>query len=389
MKNILVGVTGGIAAYKSANIISKLKKKGYNVKVIMTESATKIITPLTLETLSRNRVYVDMWDKNPHFEVEHISLVEWADVVLVAPATYNIVGKVANGIADDMLSTVISACKKQVYFALAMNVNMYENPILKENIEKLKRFGYKFIEADEGFLACNVNAKGRLKDEEEIVNILEKENIEVEKKFTGKTILITAGRTEEAIDPVRYLSNRSSGQMGYALAKAAVKMGAKVILVSGPTNLSKPEGLLEFVQVRSAQEMYEEVIKRFKNVDGAIACAAVADYKAKYYSNEKIKKKDGDLTIVLDRNPDILLEMGKLKNNQFLVGFAAETQNLIENALGKLKKKNLNMIVANDASNMQKNTNEIYIIKGENEIKSIPEKSKEELAFDILREITL
>lgn len=389
MKNILVGVTGGIAAYKSANIISKLKKKGYNVKVIMTESATKIITPLTLETLSRNRVYVDMWDKNPHFEVEHISLAEWADVVLVAPATYNIVGKVANGIADDMLSTVISACKKQVYFALAMNVNMYENPILKENIEKLKRFGYKFIEADEGFLACNVNAKGRLKDEEEIVNILEKENIEVEKKFIGKTILITAGRTEEAIDPVRYLSNRSSGQMGYALAKAAVKMGAKVILVSGPTNLSKPEGLLEFVQVRSAQEMYEEVIKRFKDVDGAIACAAVADYKPKYYSNEKIKKKDGDLTIVLDRNPDILLEMGKLKNNQFLVGFAAETQNLIENALGKLKKKNLNMIVANDASNMQKNTNEIYIIKGENEIKSIPEKSKEELAFDILREISL
>lgn len=389
MKNILVGVTGGIAAYKSANIISKLKKKGYNVKVIMTESATKIITPLTLETLSRNRVYVDMWDKNPHFEVEHISLAEWADVVLVAPATYNIVGKVANGIADDMLSTVISACKKQVYFALAMNVNMYENPILKENIEKLKRFGYKFIEADEGLLACNVNAKGRLKDEEEIVNILEKENIEVEKKFIGKTILITAGRTEEAIDPVRYLSNRSSGQMGYALAKAAVKMGAKVILVSGPTNLSKPEGLLEFVQVRSAQEMYEDVIKRFKDVDGAIACAAVADYKPKYYSNEKIKKKDGDLTIVLDRNPDILLEMGKLKNNQFLVGFAAETQNLIENALGKLKKKNLNMIVANDASNMQKNTNEIYIIKGENEIKSIPEKSKEELAFDILREITL
>ena len=177
--------------------------------------------------------------------------------------------------------------------------------------------------------------------------------------------------------------------MGYALAKAAVKMGAKVILVSGPTNLSKPEGLLEFVQVRSAQEMYEEVIKRFKDVDGAIACAAVADYKPKYYSNEKIKKKDGDLTIVLDRNPDILLEMGKLKNSQFLVGFAAETQNLIENALGKLKKKNLNMIVANDASNMQKNTNEIYIIKGENEIKSIPEKSKEELAFDILREITL
>lgn len=387
MKNILIGVTGGISAYKSANIISKLKKKGYNVKVIMTENATKIITPLTLETLSRNRVYVDMWDKNPHFEVEHISLADWADVVLVAPATYNIVGKVANGIADDMLSTVISACKKPVYFALAMNVNMYENPILKDNIEKLKKYGYKFIEADEGFLACNVNAKGRLKNEDEIVEILEKENREVEKIFIGKKVLITAGRTEEAIDPVRYLSNRSSGQMGYALAKSAVEMGAEVILVSGPTNLAKPVGVKEFVQVRSAQEMYEACIERFPQVDIAIACAAVADYKPKYYSTEKIKKKDGDLTIVLDRNPDILLEMGKIKDKQILVGFAAETENLLENALGKLERKNLNMIVANNANNMQKTTNEIFIIKGKDSIKSIPEKSKEELAYDILMNI--
>ncbi len=387
MKNILIGVTGGISAYKSANIISKLKKKGYNVKVIMTENATKIITPLTLETLSRNRVYVDMWDKNPHFEVEHISLADWADVVLVAPATYNIVGKVANGIADDMLSTVISACKKPVYFALAMNVNMYENPILKDNIEKLKKYGYKFIEADEGFLACNVNAKGRLKNEDEIVEILEKENREIEKIFLGKKVLITAGRTEEAIDPVRYLSNRSSGQMGYALAKSAVEMGAEVILVSGPTNLAKPIGVKEFVQVRSAQEMYEACIKRFPQVDIAIACAAVADYKPKYYSTEKIKKKDGDLTIVLDRNPDILLEMGKIKDKQILVGFAAETENLLENALRKLERKNLNMIVANNANNMQKTTNEIFIIKGKDSIKPIPEKSKEELAYDILMNI--
>lgn len=387
MKNILIGVTGGISAYKSANIISKLKKKGYNVKVIMTENATKIITPLTLETLSRNRVYVDMWDKNPHFEVEHISLADWADVVLVAPATYNIVGKVANGIADDMLSTVISACKKPVYFALAMNVNMYENPILKDNIEKLKKYGYKFIEADEGFLACNVNAKGRLKNEDEIVEILEKENKEIEKIFLGKKVLITAGRTEEAIDPVRYLSNRSSGQMGYALAKSAVEMGAEVILVSGPTNLAKPVGVKEFVQVRSAQEMYEACIERFPQVDIAIACAAVADYKPKYYSTEKIKKKDGDLTIVLDRNPDILLEMGKIKDKQILVGFAAETENLLENALGKLERKNLNMIVANNANNMQKTTNEIFIIKGKDSIKPIHEKSKEELAYDILMNI--
>lgn len=389
MKNVLLGVTGGIAAYKSANIVSLLKKRGYNVKVIMTENATKIITPLTLETLSRNRVYVDMWDKTPHFEVEHISLADWADVILVAPATYNIVGKIANGIADDMLTTVISASRKKVYFALAMNVNMYENPILKENIEKLKRYGYKFIEADEGFLACNVNAKGRLKDEKEIIEILEKGNQEIEKTLKGRKLLITAGRTEEAIDPIRYLSNRSSGQMGYSLAKAGVELGAEVILISGPTNLPKPVGIKEFVPVRSAQEMYEACIERFSNVDIAVACAAVADYKPKYYSQEKIKKKDGELTIVLDRNPDILFEMGKLKKEQILIGFAAETENILENAFGKLKRKNLDMIVANDARNMQKETNKIFIIKSEESIKELEEKSKEELAYDILNRISL
>lgn len=391
MKNILLGVTGGIAAYKSANIVSMLKKKGYNVKVIMSENATKIITPLTLETLSKERVYVDMWDKTPHFEVEHISLAEWADVVLVAPATYNIVGKVANGIADDMLSTVISATTKPVFFALAMNVNMYNNPILKENINKLKKYGYKFIDSDEGFLACNVNAKGRLKDEKEIVKIIEDyfQEEELDRILAGKTVLITAGRTEEAIDPVRYISNRSSGQMGYSLAIAARKLGAEVILVSGPTELSQPEGLKKFIKVRSAQEMYEATIKEFSQVDIAIACAAVADYKPKNYSTEKIKKKDGDMTIVLDRNPDILFEMGKLKDKQFLVGFAAETENIIENAIGKLKRKNLDMIVANNASNMQKTTNQIRIIKSENSIKEIPEKEKSQLAFDILKEIEL
>ena len=391
MKNILLGVTGGIAAYKSANIVSMLKKKGYNVKVIMSENATKIITPLTLETLSKERVYVDMWDKTPHFEVEHISLAEWADVVLIAPATYNIVGKVANGIADDMLSTVISATTKPVFFALAMNVNMYNNPILKENINKLKKYGYRFIDSDEGFLACNVNAKGRLKDEKEIVKIIEDylQEEELDRILAGKTVLITAGRTEEAIDPVRYISNRSSGQMGYSLAIAARKLGAEVILVSGPTELSQPEGLKKFIKVRSAQEMYEATIKEFSQVDIAIACAAVADYKPKNYSTEKIKKKDGDMTIVLDRNPDILFEMGKIKDKQFLVGFAAETENIIENAIGKLKRKNLNMIVANDASNMQKTTNQIRIIKSEDNIKEIPEKEKSQLAFDILREIEL
>ena len=391
MKNILLGVTGGIAAYKSANIVSLLKKKGYNVKVIMTKNATEIITPLTLETLSRERVYVSMWDRTPHFEVEHISLAQWADVVLVAPATYNIVGKIANGIADDMLSTVISATKSPVFFALAMNVNMYENPILIENIKKLKKYNYNFIESDEGFLACNVNAKGRLKSEVEIVSILEKyfEEKEVDKYLTGKKILITAGRTEEAIDPVRYISNRSSGQMGYSLAIAARNLGAEVILVSGPTELDIPEGLTKFIKVRSAQEMYEATVKEFETVDIAIACAAVADYKPKVYSTEKIKKKDGDMSIILDRNPDILYEMGKLKKKQFLIGFAAETENIVENALGKLKRKNLDMIVANNATNMQKKTNEILIIKNQDDIKEMPEKEKSQLAYDILKEIKL
>ena len=389
MKNILIGVCGGIAAYKTANIISKLKKKGHNVKVIMTENATKIITPLTLETLSRNKVIVDMWDINRGYEVEHISLADWADVMLIAPATYNIVGKVANGIADDMLTTVISACTKPKYFALAMNVNMYENPILRDNIEKLKKYdGYHFIEADEGFLACNVNAKGRLKNEDDIVDILEDSFIETEKTLVGKKVLITAGRTEEPLDPVRYLSNNSSGQMGYSLAEQAVKLGAEVTLISGPTNLSVPKNLKEFVQTRTAIEMYDKVMERFDNVDIAIACAAVADYKPKVCAKEKIKKKEGDLIIELDRNPDILFNMGQRKTHQFLVGFAAETENIIENAFGKLKKKNLDMIVANDAHVMRSKNNAVTIIRKDEKQIQIDEKSKKELAYDILNEAT-
>ncbi len=386
-KNVLLGVTGGIAAYKSANIISMLKKEGHNVRVIMTKSATEIITPLTLETLARDRVIVDMWEKKPNFEVEHISFAEWADVVLIAPATYNMVGKVANGIADDMLSTVISATKAPVYFALAMNVNMYENPILKENIDKLKGYGYKFIEADEGFLACNVNAKGRLKKEEDIVEIIKEELQEVEKSLLGKKILITAGRTEEAVDPVRYLSNRSTGQMGYSLASAAVKLGAEVTLVSGPTNLPVPAGIQTFLQVRSAQDMYDAVMDNFDKQDVAVACAAVADYKIKEYSDQKIKKKEGDMVLVLDRNPDILYEMGQRKNNQFLIGFAAESENLVENATRKLHKKNLDMIVGNSVSYMQSSDNQVIFIKKDGSKTEMPEMKKQELAFKILDQI--
>ena len=394
MKNILVGVTGGIAAYKSAGIVSLLKKKGYNVKVVMTENATKIIGPLTLETLSRNRIYVDMWDSNPHYEVEHISLADWADVVLIAPATYNIIGKVANGIADDMLTTILAAVsvRKPVFFALAMNVNMYENPILKENINKLKSFGYRFIDAEEGLLACNYSAKGRMSEPENIVDEIERysifskfENFDIVLK--NKKILITSGRTKENIDPVRYLSNNSSGKMGYSLAQAAVDLGAEVTLISGPTNLKVPNGLEKFIFVESALEMYEKVDEYFKNTDIFIACAAVADYRPKEYKKEKIKKSDSDFVIELVRNPDILLEMSKKKEKQLLVGFAAETNNIKENALKKLEKKNLDIIVANNASVMGSDENMIEIIKKDRTSVEISQKSKIELAYDILNEV--
>ena len=394
MKNILVGVTGGIAAYKSAGIVSLLKKKGYNVKVVMTKNATKIIGPLTLETLSRNRIYVDMWDSNSHYEVEHISLADWADVVLIAPATYNIIGKVANGIADDMLTTILSAVsvRKPVFFALAMNVNMYENPILKENINKLSSFGYRFIDAEEGLLACNYSAKGRMSEPENIVDEIERYSIfskfeNFDTALKGKKILITSGRTKENIDPIRYLSNNSSGKMGYSIAQAATDLGAEVTLISGPTDLKAPNGLKNFISVESALEMYEKVDEYFKNTDIFIACAAVADYRPKEYKKEKIKKSDSDFVIELVRNPDILLEMSRKKEKQLLVGFAAETNDIRENALKKLEKKNLDIIVANNASVMGSDENVIEIIRKDRTSVKISQKSKMELAYDILREI--
>ncbi|WP_339008196.1 bifunctional phosphopantothenoylcysteine decarboxylase/phosphopantothenate--cysteine ligase CoaBC [Fusobacterium animalis] len=396
MKNILLGVTGGIAAFKSASIVSLLKKKGYDVKVVMTKNATNIIGPLTLETLSRNRIYVDMWDTNPHYEVEHISLADWADMVLIAPATYNIIGKVANGIADDMLTTIISAVstRKPVFFALAMNVNMYENPILKENIDKLKSYGYRFIEVEEGLLACNYVAKGRMTEPEDIVAEIERYGIysKIENFNTAlkdKKVLITSGRTKENIDPIRYLSNNSSGKMGYCLAQAAVDLGAEVTLISGPTNLEIPKGLKSFVSVESALEMYEKVDEYFGDTDIFIACAAVADYRPKEYKKEKIKKSDSDLILELVRNPDILFEMGKKKDKQLLIGFAAETNDIKENALKKLEKKNLDFIVANNASTMGNNTNTVEIIRKNKTSIKINQKNKIELAYDILKEIIL
>ena len=394
MKNILLGITGGIAAFKSAGIVSLLRKKGYDVKVVMTKNATNIIGPLTLETLSRNKIYVDMWDTNPHYEVEHIALADWADAVLIAPATYNIIGKVANGIADDMLSTILSAVagRVPVFFALAMNVNMYENPILKENIKKLKSYGYRFIDADEGLLACNYVAKGRMKEEKEIVAEIERYNIfskieNCDGALKGKKILITSGRTKENIDPIRYLSNNSSGKMGYALAQAGVDLGAEVTLISGPTNLEVPNGLKDFVTVESALDMYKAVDSYFEDTDIFIACAAVADYRPKEYQNKKIKKSDDNLIIELVRNPDILFEMGKKKKNQFLVGFAAETNDIKENALKKLEKKNLDIIVANNANVMGKNQNTVELIKKDKSSIEFNQKNKMELAYDILNEV--
>ncbi len=382
-KNILVGVTGGIAAYKSANIISKLKKRGYNIKVIMTKSATEIITPLTLETLARDRVVVDMWEKKSNYDVEHISMADWADFFLIAPATYNIVGKIANGIADDMLSTVVSATSSPVYFALAMNVHMYENPILWDNIEKLKKYGkYYFIDSDEGFLACNYNAKGRLKDEEEIVKIVDN-YFERKESLKGKKILLTAGRTEEKIDPIRYLSNKSTGKMGYALAEAAKNLGAEVTLVAGPNNQKDVEGI-EIIKVTDANEMYKECVKRFDNINVFIGTAAVADYRAKNVSKHKIKKSDGNLIIELERNPDIILELGKKKKNQFIIGFCAESENLVENAKSKLSRKNMDIIVANSVENFGSDNNTVIIINKKEEMFKKETMDKKLLAYEIL-----
>ena len=385
MKNILIGVSGGIAAYKAANIVSSLRKQGYNVKVIMTENATKIISPLAFESLSRNNVAVDMWERNTNVNVEHISLADWADLILVVPATYNIIGKVANGIADDMLSTVISAFTKTTYFALAMNVNMYSNPILHENIKKLKKYGYKFIDSDEGFLACNINAKGRLKKEEEIVEIILNDlnnvvNIKNKNALKGKRVLITAGRTEEALDPIRYFSNKSTGKMGYYLAEKAEKLGAYVTLVSGPVSLPIPSNI-NIINVRTADEMYEKVMENEKEQDIIISAAAVADYRPEEVFMKKIKKTE-NLTINFVRNRDILLELGKIKKDNLLIGFAAESENLLENAMGKLEKKNLNMIVANSVENFGTDENKVFLLGKDFKVE-LDKMPKEEVAEKI------
>ena len=388
-KCVVLGVTGGIACYKALDVASMLRKKDVEVNVIMTKSATEFVTPLTFQSISQNRVVCDMFEEPKAWEIQHISLAKKADVLLVAPATANIIGKVVNGIADDMLSTTIMATKAKVIFAPAMNTNMYDNNIVQENIQKLKSLGYEFIEPASGRLACGDSGKGKLEKPEIIVDTVMCA-LEKEKDLLGKTVLITAGPTRANIDPVRFVSNNSSGKMGYKLAREARNRGANVILVSGPTNEERITGI-ETINIITNEEMYNAVMKYYDEADIVIKAAAVADYKPKKYSEQKIKKGDGELVISMVRDRDILFELGKNKKNQILVGFAAESQNLIENAVKKLDKKNLDFIVANDISRKDigfaVDENKVTIISKENVQYSLEKMTKDLVAkniFDII-----
>lgn len=385
-KTIVLGVTGGIAAYKAAEIVSRLKKLDAQVHCVMTEGAQAFLTPLTLRTLSGNPVITEMFSEPRQWNVEHIALADKAEIFLVAPATANIISKVANGIADDFLSTTLMATRAKVVFAPAMNVNMYNNPILQENMTKLKKCGYYFIEPLEGNLACGYSGKGKMADPELIIEYL--------KRFTkrdleGINILVTAGPTREAIDPVRYITNHSTGKMGYALASCAQQRGAQVTLITGPTNLTKPRGV-KVIEVESAREMFARVQENYLNNHVIIKSAAVADYRPKDYQASKIKKNDGELQIVLERNPDILGFLGENKYDKVLIGFAAETDDLTENAQKKIKKKNLDFIVANDVSQHGAgfgfDTNKVTLYFANGTYKDLPLMSKEEVANQVLNE---
>ena len=382
---IAVGITGCIAAYKSAEVVSRLTKLGADVTVIMTDSAQKFITPLTFGTLTKNKVICDMFSMPDYSKVEHISVANEADIMLVCPATANIIGKVASGIADDFLSTTIMATKSPVVFAAAMNNNMYDNPIVQDNISKLKGYGYHFIEPDEGMLACGTSGKGRLADYKTIIETVESIAYK-SKDLSGKKVLVTAGPTLESIDPVRFISNHSSGKMGYAVAKAAKLRGAEVTLISGPVTLEPFVGV-NTIRVNSAVEMYDAVTSNFEWADIVIKAAAVADYTPANYSDNKIKK-GAALSVALKDNPDILKELGKRKGNKILVGFCMETNELIANAEKKLNSKNLDFIVANDltgeGSGFKHDTNVVTIIDKNGSKKSYAIMEKEEIAHIIL-----
>ena len=416
-KTIIIGVTGGIAAYKACDVVSQLRKRGASVHVIMTEAACKFVAPLTFQTLSNHFVVSDMFAEQKTWEVEHISLAKKADLMVIVPATADIIGKIASGIADDMLTTTVMACRAPVMFAPAMNTAMYQNPIVQENIRKLQTLGYPFIKPVCGMLACGDEGEGKLADIDTIVEaitsfISEREqnphryipaalhsetsdseipltsSVAMPQDLQGKRILVTAGPTREPIDPVRYITNRSSGKMGYAIAAQAAKRGADVTLISGPTILTAPEGIRTIVRVGSAAEMYHAVMAAFPDHDAVIQSAAVADYRPKQYSDSKIKKTDGDLYISLERNKDIAYEIGKMKGNKILVGFAAETDNVIEHAVQKIRKKNFDFIVANDVTKagagFNTDTNIIMIIDAQGKPHEYPQLLKTEAADIIL-----
>ena len=387
-KNILIGVTGGIAAYKVVEVASRLKKSGANVKIIMTRHATEFVSPRTFQEITNNAVSVEMFRDAANFNVAHISLAEWADFMLIAPATANFLAKMAHGIADDLLTTTILAFDKEILIAPSMNTKMFENPATQANLSTLKARGVKILDPNSGILACGTSGKGRLPEPIEICAEIEK--IFAPKTLNGKKILVTAGGTVEAIDPVRYIGNRSSGRMGFEIAKAARNAGAEVILISGKSELEPPKNL-KFIKVEAAIQMREAVLNEFAGVDAVIMSAAVADYRVKNVSAQKIKKSADTLTLELVKNPDILRELGTLKKSQVLVGFAAETQNILDYANKKLVEKNLDFIVANDVTAKGAGfgvpTNIASIIWRGGQIENFEKMSKADLAEKIVERV--
>ena len=388
-KTVLLGVTGSIAAYKIAYLASALKKLHAEVHVLMTKNATNFITPITFESLIGTKCLVDTFDRNFQFQVEHISIAKKADVAMIAPASANVIGKLAHGIADDMLTTTVMACKCKKIISPAMNTQMFENPIVQDNLKKLEHYGYEVIQPAVGLLACKDVGKGKMPEPETLLEYILQE-VAYEKDLKGKKILVTAGPTQEPIDPVRYLTNHSSGKMGYAIAKVCSMRGAEVTLVSGKTAI-KPPLFVDVVPVTTAREMYEAVTGRSDRQDIVIKAAAVADYRPKTISEQKVKKTDGELSIEMERTDDILKYLGEHKRaNQFLCGFSMETEHMLENSRKKLKKKNLDMIVANnvkvEGAGFAGDTNIVTLITGDDETQ-LPLLSKEETAVEIMNKI--
>ena len=388
-KTVLLCVSGSIAAYKIAYLASALKKLKADVHVLMTRNATNFINPITFETLTGNKCLVDTFDRNFEFSVEHVSLAKAADVVLVAPASANVIAKLAHGLADDMLTTTVLACTCKKIISPAMNTRMFENPITQDNLKICEHYGMEVISPASGYLACGDTGAGKMPEPEVLLQYILKE-VQYEKDLKGKKILVTAGPTREAIDPVRYITNHSTGKMGYAIAKTAALRGAEVTLVSGPAEVEPPM-FVNFVTVVTAKDMFEAVTSRSDEMDAVIKAAAVADYRPKFVNTEKTKKKDGDMAIELERTDDILKWLGEhKKDSQFLCGFSMETEHMLENSRAKLKKKNLDMIVANNlkvaGAGFGTDTNVVTMIR-ENKETELPIMSKEEVAGAILDEI--